>query len=138
MTEQQPMDEQKSTFQSRGKEFTQQIEVAGDQLVSTVRELIKDGSTKRIVIRGQDDKELFSVPMNVGVVGGGLVTLAAPMLAAVGAVAALVTQVKIDVVRQGDVVEGEAGDVGTQAPVADPSSSEPSGPESGATESGQA
>ena len=64
------------------------------------------------MIRSQDGKELLSVPMNVGVVGGGLVTLAAPMLAALGAVAALVTQVRIDVVREG---EQSAEDVAADA-----------------------
>lgn len=89
-------------FKGKGKEFVEQIEVAGDQLVAKVKELIADSSTKRIVIHSQDGKELFSIPMNVGVVGGGLVTLAAPLLAAIGAVAALVTQVRIDVVREAE------------------------------------
>lgn len=100
---------------NKGKEFVEQIEVAGDQLVSKVRELIADGRTRRIVIKDRENKELFSVPMNVGVVGGGVVALAAPMLAAIGAVAALVTQVRIDVVREhedepGEVLDGEVMD----------------------------
>ena len=99
-------------FKDKSKEFVEQVEVAGDQLVAKVKELIADSSTKRIVIRNQDDKELFSIPMNVGVVGGGIVTLAAPLLAAIGAVAALVSQVKIDIVRDvepgsGTVIPGD-------------------------------
>lgn len=86
----------------KGKEFVEQIEVAGDQLVSKVKELLAEGSARRLVIHSEDGKELFSLPMNVGVAGAGIVTLAAPLLAAVGAVAALVTKVRIDIVRTGD------------------------------------
>ena len=91
-----------SASKGKGKEFVEQIEVAGDQLVSTVKRLISDGSTRRIVLRSEDGKELFSLPMNVGVAAGGVVTLAAPLLAAVGAVAALVSHVQLDVVRVDD------------------------------------
>lgn len=102
-------------FKGKGKEFVEQIEVAGDQLVAKIKELIADSSTKRVVIRSHDGRELLSVPMNVGVVGGGLVTLAAPMLAALGAVAALVTQVRVDVVREEEPsVEDVAADAAAE------------------------
>lgn len=81
------------------QEIVEQIEVAGDQLVSKVKELVAEGSAKRIVLRSSEGKELFSLPLNVGVAAGGVVTLAAPLLAAIGAVAALVTKVQLEIVR---------------------------------------
>jgi urease accessory protein UreE len=73
------------------KEFVEQVEIAGDQL-----------GTRRVVLRSAEGRELLSLPMNVGVAAGGVVTLAAPLLAAVGAVAALVSHVQLDVVRVDD------------------------------------
>lgn len=103
-----------STSKGKGKEIVEQIEVAGDQLVSTVKRLISDGSTRRIVLRSEDGKELFSLPMNVGVAGAGIMTLASPLLAAIGAVAALVSKVHIDVVRQGEGDENPGAGDGPQ------------------------
>lgn len=104
--------------------FTEKIEVAGDQLVSKVRELVKDGSAKRVIIKDQHGKELLTIPLNMGVAAGGLVTLAAPGLAALGAVAALVAKVQLEIERvhpEDNVPEAatdsSAGATGTQVPV---------------------
>lgn len=82
--------------------ITDRIEVAGDQLVGKMQQLVAEGKTKRVVIKDQHDKELMSIPLNVGVAAGGLVTLAAPGLAAIGAVAGLVARVKLDIERIDD------------------------------------
>ncbi len=84
------------------KEFVEQVEIAGDQLVAKIKELVAEGSTRRVVLRSAEGRELFSLPMNVGVAAGGVVTLAAPLLAAVGAVAALVNHLQLEVVRVQD------------------------------------
>lgn len=84
------------------KEFVEQVEIAGDQLVAKIKELVAEGSTRRVMLRSAEGRELFSLPMNVGVAAGGVVTLAAPLLAAVGAVAALVSHVQLDVMRVQD------------------------------------
>lgn len=86
------------------KRLTEKVEVAGDQLVAKLNELVKEGSAKRVIIRDNEGKELLSVPLNLGVAAGGLVTLAAPGLAAVGALAALVAHVHLEIER----VDGEA------------------------------
>lgn len=83
------------------REFVEHLEVQGDQLLSKIKELVSDSRTRRIVLRSADGKEILSLPMNVGLAAGGIATLAAPMLAAVGAIAALVTHVRLDVVREG-------------------------------------
>ena len=80
--------------------WVEEVEVAGSHLVDRVKELVQDSNTKRVIIKTQDSKELMSVPLTFGVVAGGVLTLAAPLLAALGAAAALVSKVKLEVVRE--------------------------------------
>jgi hypothetical protein len=79
--------------------FTEQIEIAASDLVERSKELIEEGNVRRLIIRNQDDEVLMEVPLTAGVVVGGAVTIVAPVLAALGALAALLTHVKIEVVR---------------------------------------
>lgn len=101
---------------SEGKKFTEQIEVAGEQLVGKINELMKEGNARRVVIKDQDGKELVTVPLNLGVAAGGLVALAAPGLAAVGALAALVTKVKLEVERSGPAGEATVRSEAAEGP----------------------
>jgi hypothetical protein len=80
--------------------WIEEIEVTGNQLVERIKELVQESNTRRVIVRGEDNKEIFSVPLTAGVVVGGLITLTLPMLAALGAVAALVTRVKLEVIRE--------------------------------------
>ena len=81
--------------------FTEEIEVAGSQLVEWVGNLLKDGNVRQIRIKAPGGQLLLEAPMTVGVIGGGAVVLAAPWLAILGALAGLVAHVKIEVVRTG-------------------------------------
>ena len=88
--------------------FTEQIEIAASDLVDRTKELIEEGNVRRLIIRNQDDEVLMEVPLTAGVVVGGAVTIVAPVLAALGALAALLTRVKIEVVRtKQDGTEGD-------------------------------
>ncbi len=80
--------------------FREEIEVAGNQLVERVKELAKESSTRRVIIRNTEGEELISVPLTFGVVAGGVLTLYAPLLAALGALTGLVTRVKLEVIRE--------------------------------------
>jgi len=71
------------------------IKVEGGELLERVQGLIHEGNVRRIVIR-QADRSVAEFPLTVGVVG----TVAAPMLAAVGAIAALLTNCSIQVLRE--------------------------------------
>ena len=71
------------------------IKVEGGQLLDKVTELVKEGNVRRIVIK-QGDRTIAEFPLSVGVVGA----VFAPMLAAVGAIAALITECKIEVQRE--------------------------------------
>ena len=80
--------------------FIEQIEVAGEDLVSKIKELFADAGAKRVILRDSDGRELISVPLTLGVAGGALAVLAAPMLAAVAAVGAAMAKVRVDVERE--------------------------------------
>jgi diacylglycerol kinase family enzyme len=79
--------------------WTEQIEIAGSELVDRTKELIAQGNVRRLIIRTSDDEKLLEVPLTTGVVAGGAFTLLAPVLAALGAMAALLARVKVEVVR---------------------------------------
>ena len=70
--------------------FTDQIEIAASELVETTKELVEEGNVRRLIIRNQEDEVLLEVPLTAGV---------APVLAALGALAALLTHVKVEIVR---------------------------------------
>jgi len=88
--------------------FTEHIEIAGSELVERTKEIIEEGNVRRLIIRNQEDEVLLEVPLTAGVVVGGAVTIVAPVLAALGALAALLTHVKIEVIRaRKDETDGE-------------------------------
>lgn len=75
---------------------TEEFVVSGEGLVAKVKELIAEGNVRRIIIRDSNDKTLVEFPVTVGVVG----VVLAPVLAAVGALAALIAECKIVVERR--------------------------------------
>ena len=89
--------------------WTEQIEIAGSELVDRTKELIAQGNVRRLIIRNQDDEKLLEVPLTTGVVVGGAFTLLAPVLAALGAMAALLARAKVEIVRTERKDEGSTG-----------------------------
>ena len=77
------------------EEFT----ISGKDLKDKVKKLIKEGNVRRIVIKNRDDNVLMEIPVNFAVIGA----VIAPVLAAVGAIAALLTDCKIVVERRGSL-----------------------------------
>ncbi|MGB8191438.1 MAG: DUF4342 domain-containing protein [Chitinophagaceae bacterium] len=73
--------------------------INGEELLNKVKELIKEGNIRKITIHDKSGKELMSLPLTIGVVGA----VFAPVLAAIGALAALIGECKISVERE----EGE-------------------------------
>jgi hypothetical protein len=74
----------------------EEFEVSGDKVVETIKRLVHEGNIRRIIIKGEDGKTLIEIPLTFGVVGALLV----PVLAAVGALAALVARCTIVVERK--------------------------------------
>lgn len=80
------MDEQKKE---------ESFKVTGENLLQKVKELIEEGNVRKITIKDKNNKELLSFPLTLGVVGA----VIAPVLAAVGALAALIGECTISVER---------------------------------------
>lgn len=70
---------------------TEEFHVNGEQLLAKVKELLHEGNIRRVIIKDKDGKTLVEFPMTFGVVG----VLLAPSLAAIGAIAALVTEATV-------------------------------------------
>ncbi len=91
---------------TKGKQtWVEEIEIAGSQLVEQAKALIAEGNVRRLIIRNQEDKVMLEIPLTAGVVVGGVVGLAAPLLAALGALAALIAKVKVQIVRSTDITK---------------------------------
>ena len=75
---------------------TEEFKVSGEHLLSKLKELLHEGNIRRIIIQDEDGKVLIEFPLTFGVVG----LVLAPTLAAVGAIAALVTEATIIVEKE--------------------------------------
>ncbi|MFH1187189.1 MAG: DUF4342 domain-containing protein [Candidatus Levyibacteriota bacterium] len=85
------------TNQTKSKKTkSETFKIEGGKVVDKVKELIKEGNVRRIIIKDKKGKELIQFPLTFGVIGAALV----PVLAAVGAIAALVTECSITVERE--------------------------------------
>lgn len=69
--------------------------VKGEELLRKVKELIHEGNVRKITIKDKTGKDLIVIPLSLGVVGA----VFAPVLAAVGAIAALIAECTITVER---------------------------------------
>lgn len=81
---------------TKNEKKNESFQVSGENLLKKVKELIKEGNVRKITIKDKAGKELVSFPLTLGVVG----TVFAPVLAAVGAIAALITECTISVERE--------------------------------------
>jgi hypothetical protein len=82
-----------------------EFKVRGDELLTRIKELIQEGNVRKITIKNNEGKTLIEVPLTIGVVGA----LIAPVAAALGAVAALVTECTVTVTRREDAGSDDTG-----------------------------
>jgi len=66
----------------------EEFSISGDKIIEKVKEIIKEGSARRIIIKNEKDEIVAEFPLSAGAVG----VLLAPALAALGAIAALLTK----------------------------------------------
>ena len=76
----------------------EEFKVKGDELLAKVKELIREGNVRRVTIQSSDGRTMLEIPLTIGVVGA----LIAPVAAAIGAVAALVTECTVTITRDED------------------------------------
>lgn len=74
----------------------EEFKIKGEDLIAKVKQLIAEGNVRRIIIKDKEDKIIIEIPLTIGVIG----IVIAPVLAAVGAIAALVTECTIIVERK--------------------------------------
>jgi hypothetical protein len=78
------------------KSRTEEFRVDGEKLIGKVKEVIHEGNIRRIIIKDKDGKTVLEIPMTFGVVGA----LIAPQLAAIGAIAALLTEATVVIEKE--------------------------------------
>jgi hypothetical protein len=84
------------------KARTEVFEVSGDEVVAKAKALVKEGNVRRLILKTEEGNTLIEVPVTVGVgVAAGLVLLA-PVWAAIGALAAIATDLTLVVEREED------------------------------------
>ncbi len=74
----------------------EEFEVKGEDLLAKIKELVKEGNIRNIIIKSEEGKTLIQIPLTLGVVGA----LLLPVWAAIGAIAAIVTKATISVERK--------------------------------------
>lgn len=75
---------------------TEEFRVDGEELLRKIKNLINEGNIRRVIIKDKDGKIVFEIPLTFGVVGA----LIAPQLAAIGAIAALLTEATVVVEKR--------------------------------------
>lgn len=86
----------KTDSTSSGRTKEESFKVNGSELVNRVKQLIHEGNVRKLTIIDKNGREMVKFPLTIGLVG----IVAAPVLAAVGAIAALVTECTITVERE--------------------------------------
>ena len=76
---------------SEEKVRTEEFRVNGEELLAKIKNLLKEGNIRRVIIKDRDCKVLLEIPLTFGVVG----VLIAPQLAAIGAIAALLSEATV-------------------------------------------
>lgn len=76
---------------SEERVHTEEFHVNGEDLLARIKKMIHEGNIRRIIIKDKESKTVMEIPLTIGVVG----VLLAPTLAALGAVAALVTEATV-------------------------------------------
>ncbi len=85
------MAEKKSRFE--------EIQVAGDDLLHKVKEILREGNVRRVTLKNEEGTTLLEIPLTAGIGVAAVSVVFAPVLVAVGAIAAVVTKVNIVIER---------------------------------------
>ena len=84
-------EEQKKDDQHKGKARTEEFKLNGGEILDKIKEVLHEGNIRRIILKDEKGKVFLEIPLTVGILGAALV----PVLAAVGAIAALVSKLTI-------------------------------------------
>ena len=73
----------------------EEFKVRSEEVIDKIRDLIHEGNVRKLIIKDEDGTVYLEIPVTIGVIGA----VFAPVLAAVGAIAAMVANLKIEVIR---------------------------------------
>jgi hypothetical protein len=91
------------------RQWTEEIRVAGNRVVSRIKELIQEGNVRKIIIKRGDGSVVREITLTQGVAVGGLLAMVAPILAAVGTLVAFAADLRLEVVREGEPRQAGSG-----------------------------
>jgi hypothetical protein len=74
----------------------EEIKVKGEELLKKVKQIVHEGNIRKIIIKNIEGRTMLEIPLTIGVVGAAF----APVLAAVGALAALAMDFKIEIIKR--------------------------------------
>ena len=78
------------------EDIKHEFKVKGEELVEKIKQLLHEGNIRRIIIKDEDGKVYLEIPVTFGVVG----VFLAPTIAALGALAAMVANLKVEVIKK--------------------------------------
>ena len=81
---------------SNEKSNQESFKVSGDEILAKIKEIIKEGNARKVIIRNEKEETIMEFPLTIGAVG----VVLAPMFAAIGAIAALATDCTIVVEKR--------------------------------------
>jgi hypothetical protein len=84
-----------TTDPTQDRTHTEEFKVDGGKVLDLIKDLIHQGNIRRIILKNEAGKTLIEIPLTLGLVGAALL----PVLAAVGALAAVATRMVIAVER---------------------------------------
>jgi len=102
----------------------EEFKVSGDALLTKVRELIHEGNVRRVFLKNDEGATILEIPLTAGLAVTVLTAAFSPALVAVGAIAALLTQVTVGVERPASAPASASAPAPTPEP--EPGPDEPS------------
>ncbi|MEG4804942.1 DUF4342 domain-containing protein [Microcoleus sp. ARI1-B5] len=87
-------------YNTQDKVSVEELKINGEDLVAKVKELIHEGNIRRLILKNEEGRILVEVPLTVGLVGGVISAALFPVIAAVGAIGALVAHMTIIIERK--------------------------------------
>lgn len=75
-----------------------EFKVTGEELLARIKELIREGNVRRIIIKNDKGETYLEIPVTIGLIGA----IVAPVFAAIGALAALAANFTVEVEKKED------------------------------------
>lgn len=88
---------------------TEQFKVSGEKLVDRVKELVREGNARRIIVKNDSGHTLLEIPLSMGIMGA----MFLPIWVALGSIAALANHYTLEVEKKDDPAT-PAGEIGTR------------------------